>query len=374
MPKELLGQTALVLQGGGALGAYQAGVYQALEETGHHVDWLAGISIGSINSALIAGNAPGDRLGKLRQFWDGVSANLTLAPLADQGFVRGWYSELSAMAVASFGIPGFFLPRGLPPIAVLDGSDAALSFYDTSPLRETLLQLVDFDRINARECRLSVGAVHIETGNFEYFDNHRQEIGPEHIMASCALPPGFPPVMIEGEAYWDGGLVSNTPLQQVLDKRSTSEALTVFQVDLFSARGPLPRNLNDVAQREKDIRFSSRTRLNTDMAKTLLAFRHAAKRLGEKLPAELRDDPDARLLAEFASDGPVTIMHLINRPEAYETQAKDYEFSRTTVNGHWQAGYEDALHSLNHSRWTQRKQQTDGVAVFDLGHAHHADA
>jgi NTE family protein len=356
---------ALVFQGGGALGAYQAGVYEALAESGCVPQWIAGISIGAINAALIAGNPPERRGARLRAFWDRVSSRVTASSLFAEGPMRSWFNEASAGIAAATGIPGFFEPRFPPAPLWPQGTPEAISLYDTAPLRATLLELVDFDLINARKVRLSVGAVNVLTGNFVYFDNKDRVIGPEHIMASGALPPGFPPVVIDGEPYWDGGIVSNTPLQYVLDE-CTGPDMTIFQVDLFSARGTLPRTLADAAQREKDIRFSSRTRLNTDMQKELQRLHDAAARLAQKLPPELRDDPDARLLANHFHDRKVAVMHLINRSEAYETSSKDYEFSRQTVNGHWDSGRTDVLRSLSDRRWTHRHRHGSGLHTFDL--------
>ena len=357
--------TALVLQGGGALGAYQSGVYEALESAALTPDWIAGISIGAINAAIIAGNAPPDRVSQLRIFWDMASSQLAFPALFAEGAMRRWTNELAADAVAMWGVPGFFRPRFPPAAMAMPGSLEAISVYDSAPLRQTLLDLVDFDRINAGEMRFSVGAVNVLTGNFVYFDNRDRIIGPEHVMASGALPPGFAPVIVDGEPYWDGGLVSNTPLQYLLDQRSSGDA-TIFQVDLFSARGAMPQTLSDVLQREKDIRYSSRTRFNTDMEKELERLRHAATRLVRKLPDALKDDPDAQFLAKSRCEGAITIMHLINRGEAYETQSKDYEFSRQTVNGHWDAGRADAEHSLNHARWKNRLPHSGGIVTFDL--------
>ncbi len=365
---------ALVLQGGGALGAYQAGVFQALEAADYAPQWLAGISIGGINAALIAGNAPQDRLPALREFWDRVSATVPFDPWTAEGFGRRLFNEFSADFTAAHGVPGFFRPRMTPPAwLAFSGTSDALSFYDTEPLRETLLELVDFDRINQGKIRLSLGAVHVQTGNFTYFDNHDIAIGPEHIMASSALPPGFPPVWIDGEAYWDGGLVSNTPLQYVLDQHHHQKPLTIFQIDLFSAHGSMPKTINDVMQREKDIRYSSRTRLNTDIGKQFAQLHETAARLRDKLPPEFADDPDLQKLVQAGSCGPITIMHLINRQEDYESQSKDYEFSRITVNGHWQAGYADTLHSLSNPKWTRRGPPVNRIAVYDLGPAAPAD-
>ncbi|HKT85682.1 MAG TPA: patatin-like phospholipase family protein [Novosphingobium sp.] len=359
-------KTVLVLQGGGALGAYQAGVYEALADKAVAPDWVAGISIGAINAAIIAGNAPKDRLPNLRRFWDQASSELQLRLDEPIGFARRAFNEMSAQYAVCFGVPGFFIPRMPMPLHPQWPYELGqLSYYDTAPLRASLLELVDFERINRGETRFSVGAVNMLTGNFAYFDNAERTIGAEHIMASGALPPGFPPVEIDGEWYWDGGLVSNTPLQYVLDNRPPCE-MTVFQVDLFSSRGILPRTMADVAQREKDIRFSSRTRLGTDLSKHMHKVCAAAKRLARKLPEELRDDPDLAILLNHRPAGAVAVMHLINRAHGYESNSKDYEFSRLTVEEHWAGGRADALYSLEHPDWTGRAPEPDEIVTFDL--------
>ncbi|VWX54988.1 patatin-like phospholipase family protein [Novosphingobium sp. 9U] len=358
-------QTALVLQGGGALGAYQAGVYEALAGTELQPDWIAGISIGAINAAIIAGNPPERRVERLRTFWRRISGELQFRLDSPHGFARRAFNEASAMYAASFGAPGFFTPRFVPLPPEWPAELGQLSYYDTAPLRTTLLELVDFDLLNRGPIRFSVGAVNVLDGNFAYFDNREQTIGPEHVMASGALPPGFPPVKIGDEWFWDGGLVSNTPLQYVLDARPPCE-LTVFQVDLFSSRGVVPRTMADIAQREKDIRFSSRTRLNTDQSKKLQKLHAAARRLAKRLPQELRDDADLRLLLNHDPEGSVAIMHLINRCASYESASKDYEFSRMTVEEHWADGHEDAAYSLAHPDWVNRGHADDTITTFDL--------
>jgi Predicted esterase of the alpha-beta hydrolase superfamily len=363
--RSLKSSCVLVLQGGGALGAYQAGVFEALAENHASPDWVAGISIGAINAALIAGNAPEERCAALRGFWERVSRELPYRLGEPLGFARRAFNEASALYAASFGLPGFFTPRLPMPLPAWPAELAQLSLYDTAPLRKTLLELVDFDRLNRGDMRFSVGAVNMLSGNFAYFDNTERTIGPEHIMASGALPPGFPPVEIDGEWYWDGGLVSNTPLQYVLDNRPLC-AMTVFQVDLFSSRGIIPRTLADVDQRVKDIRYSSRTRLGTDLSRQLQKLRAAASRLSEKLPPELRDDPDLATLMSCHPEGPVAIMHLINRASGYESNSKDYEFSRMTVEEHWSDGKADALYSLAHPDWTGRVLGSDDIKTFDL--------
>jgi NTE family protein len=258
--------TALLLQGGGALGSYQAGVYQALAEANLHPDWVAGISIGALNSAIIAGSAPGERVEKLRTFWREITVNPLLGYTAAFGdlwtkgdFARGLFNHMSAAIALLQGVANFFAPRYPAAWLHADGTLEAMSFYDTKPLKSTLERLIDFDRINSGETRLSVGAVNARTGNLVYFDNTTHTIGPEHIMASGSLPPGFPAAVIEGEYYWDGGLISNTPLQWVVDYCPRQDTLA-FQVDLWSAHGELARNLAEVATRQKEIQYSSRTR------------------------------------------------------------------------------------------------------------------
>jgi NTE family protein len=355
----------LVLQGGGALGAYQGGVFEALAAADFCPDWVAGISIGAVNAALIAGNPPERRVSALRAFWENASGRVPFAAPFEDGWGRKLFNEAAAATVAMTGVPGFFTPRWQMPWMALPGSAQAISLYDTTPLRETLLELVDFDLLNDGPMRFSVGAVNVLSGNFVYFDNRDRRIGPDHIMASGALPPGFAPVMIDGEPYWDGGIVSNTPLQYVLDERG-KHPLLVFQVDLFSARGMMPRTLAEAAQREKDIRFSSRTRLNTDVHTHIAELEAAVARLLEKLPDSVKDDPDYRALITRRSGGPVTIMHLINRPEDYESQGKDYEFSHTTLTGHWQSGKDDVISSLTSPRWRRRVPPGHGIVTLDL--------
>lgn len=356
-------RTALVLQGGGALGAYQAGAYAALAEAGHAPDWIAGISIGAINAALIAGNPPERRVERLRTFWERVSSG-SAGPLPTAEPARAAWSYLSAGRTLAAGAEGFFRPRLPPPWLRPPGSPGALSVYDSAPLRATLESLVDFERLNAEGPRVSVGAVHVRSGNKTWFDSHERTLDAEHIMASGALPPGLPPVTVDGEPYWDGGLISNTPLQRVIDERPGEDWL-IFQLDVFSARGPLPEDLLDVAEREKDIRYSSRTRLNTDVFRDRQRLRQAAARLLERLPPELADDPDARLLREQACPAAITIVHLIHRRRAYHTHAKDYDFSRAAIRDHWDAGAADVARTLAHPDWRGRERPARGVQVLD---------
>jgi NTE family protein len=356
----------LVLQGGGALGAYQAGVFDSLVKTWRAPSWVAGISIGAINAALIVGNPVSRRVDQLRAFWELVSSAYAVPALGPSVGFREGLNEVSASQGMLFGVPGFFKPRFPPAPFQPRSTPEAISYYDTTPLRQTLENLVDFDRVNSGAVRLSVGAVNVRTGNFEYFDSARQKLDARHIMASGALPPGFAPVEIDGEQYWDGGLVSNTPLQYVLDQPGQRQRRVVIQVDLFAARGAVPTTLADVPEREKDIRFSSRTRLNTTTELNLQVIAQAAQRLLRKLPDSLRDDPDVRALARLRCEGAIDVVHLIYRSKHYETQSKDYEFSRLSMQEHWDAGRADMAHTLHDPRWLKRERKTHGVQVFDL--------
>ncbi|RQO49957.1 hypothetical protein DBV14_18245 [Variovorax sp. KBW07] len=356
---------ALVLQGGGALGAYQAGVYAALSETSLEPHWIAGVSIGAINAALIAGNAPEHRVDKLREFWHLVSSGPSQrlpSWLGDRATQNQWSATMASLV----GIPGFFEPRYSPAL-LLGGAAPLLSYYDTSALKATLERLVDFDRINHCEARFSVGAVNVRTGNSVYFDNTRQRIGPEHIMASGALPPGFAPISIDGDDYWDGGIVSNTPLQYVLDMHPRSEPLVVLQVDLFNARGEMPRTMAGVMERQKDITYSSRTRMNTDALAANMNLQQAIADLITKLPAHLRKDPSVLEVQSQLTHEPIDIFHLIYRDKPYELESKDYEFSRAAVEEHWESGARDMRVTLAHPETLRADATVNGVTTFDLG-------
>jgi len=363
-------QRVLVLQGGGALGSYQAGAYQALCHFDFEPDWIAGISIGAVNAAIIAGNEPSKRVDRLKEFWETVSASTPWIPIPRGDRERSVFNETSAAFIATFGVPGFFSPRVPPAPLWPKGSPESQSYYDTTPLRRTLEHLVDFDRINDLQCRFSVGAVSVTSGNFRYFDNVEfnrlgKRIGPEHVMASGALPPGFPSIVIDGEHYWDGGVASNTPLDYVLDAETTNDLL-IFQVDLFSARGPLPETLLEAAEREKDIRFSSRTRMTTDKNRQLHNARKAIRDLLDKLPDGLKNDTSVNLLREATKENTVTVVHLIYKSKNYETNSKDYDFSHVALVEHWEAGVRDVHLSMRNKEWLQRPQSDETMVSYDL--------
>jgi NTE family protein len=358
-------KVVLVLQGGGALGAYQAGAYEALAEAGIEPDWVAGISIGAINGAIIAGNEPQNRVDRLREFWESISDGVASVPFANNDF-RTALNEINAARVAAFGVPGFFAPRVPPAFFLPSGSKGATSLYTTDPLRQTLDALVDFDELNSGKIRYSAGAVEITSGNFQYFDTANGRVATDCVMASAALPPGFPPIEIDGKFYWDGGVVSNTPMQYVLEMTGPRHDACLFQIDLFSARGRMPQGLPDVVQREKEIRYSSRTRLNTSFFLEMQSLRRAARRLLDKLPAELKDDPDAKLIGAHTCDAAITIVHLIHRRAAYDRYSMDYEFSRLSMLEHWKAGLDDVRHTLAQPAWRERRKPELGVTVLDL--------
>jgi NTE family protein len=357
-------QVALVLQGGGALGAYQAGVYEGLEEKGIEIDWVAGISIGAVNAAIIAGNRPEDRVARLRAFWEKVTSALPDFPMAGGDAWREWAHLMSAGFVAMQGVPGFFSPRALAPTLALPATAAALSFYDSAPLAATLDAFVDWDLLNDGPVRLSVGAVNVETGNFRYFDTGSDRIDARHIMASGALPPGLPPVEIDGAWWWDGGIVSNTPLSHVLNNQK--EDLLVFQVDLFAARGDLPATIMDVYAREKDIRYSSRTRQVTDQLLRLRKEREAIRKVLDKLPPHLAKDPDVERLAALAAEHAVSVVHLIYRKHGWEGGASDFEFSRATMEHHWREGLAAIAETMRHDALLARNIVDGRTAAFDL--------
>ena len=392
---------ALLLQGGGALGAYQGGVYEGLAEAGLHPDWTAGISIGAINAALIAGNPPEERVEKLREFWELVTSpypqwrfplmptgRLTsseengavatspsqyelaggdnyLTSLLKGDAARILLNQWSAGRALSLGAPGFFAPRPLMPWLWPDGTIEATSYYDTRPLRATLERLVDFDRINSGAMRFSVGAVNVRTGNFVYFDSTTHRIGPEHVMASGALPPGFPAIEIDGEHYWDGGIISNTPLLWVVENEPHRDTLA-FQVDLWSSRGEAPRNMAQVPTRQKEIQYSSRTRAESERFREIQVLRHALSRLIEKLPEELAASPEVATLRRATKPKAWNLIQLIYRSKEYEGDAKDYEFSRQSMEERWRAGYHDTVSTLRHPEVLERPSSLDGTFMFDV--------
>ena len=358
-------RVALVLQGGGALGAYQAGVYQAMHEARLEPDWISGVSIGAINAAIIAGNPPKRRVPRLREFWEQITERKIWPFTPDGDVFRKARNATSSWLTMLHGQPGFFAPRFPNPWMSFTGAQSATSYYDHSPLRDTLSDMVDFSLLNERTVRFSVGAVNVLSGNFIYFDNADEQIGPEHVMASGSLPPALPMVKIGTDHYWDGGIVSNTPLQHLLEQEDNLNTL-VFQVDLFSARGVLPRDIQDVMARHKDIMYSSRTRYNTDLFRRIHAWKARLYQALARMPEESLSDEERRLKHELSDLPEITILHIIYQQKAYEGHAKDYEFSGTSMREHWQSGYEDTRRTLKHQKWLTMPAAGAGIVVHDV--------
>jgi NTE family protein len=368
-PKNCEG-VSLVLQGGGALGAYQAGVYQALHEAELEPDWVVGVSIGAINSAIIAGNPPERRLERLEEFWTTVTSRDPYTVWPDGDAPRKFRNGLSAMNAMLFGQPGFFKPNITNAWAAQRGSKMATAMYDTAPLHKTLEKLVDFDLLNSGQVRFAVGAVNVATANFAYFDNANTEIGPEHIMASGALPPALPMVRIGKHYYWDGGLVSNTPLQHLLDNCGSQNTL-VFQVDLFSAVGEIPRDMPEVLSRQKDIQYSSRTRMTTDHFMQTHKLKQSLHEALSLIPEDKLSQAQRQQKAELERLPAINIMQLIYRQKAWEGDAKDYEFSRLSMKDHWRTGYYDTRNTLQHKDWLVMSEHGvgDGITTHDIHRA-----
>jgi NTE family protein len=363
----LPGRVALVLQGGGALGAYQVGAYQALDEAGYAPEWFAGTSIGAINAAIMAGNPRESRLAKLDEFWATICRPMPLAaPMQD--LPRRIFNAWSAWQTMALGQPGFFRWNPVSPWLAPPGTNPAISFYDTRELRRTLEQVVDLDRINHGDIRLSLGAVEIESGQQVYFDSSKQMIGYQHIMASGALPPAFPPIEVEGAWYWDGGIVSNTPLDVIIDQLPRRSTLC-FMVDLFDSAGPFPRVMEDVDARRKDIMYASRSDRSIEAHRKMHNLRRAIMALWDRLPPEAQKDPH---LGELGNLGCVTtmhIVHLVHRSEADELASKDYEFSADSVREHKETGYRDALAMLANPTWLAPTPPDIGVVVHQARRA-----
>ena len=367
-------RVALVLQGGGALGAYQAGVYHALHEASIGVDWLCGTSIGAINGAIIAGNPPEKRVERLRDFWETVTKPPVRLPsmpwfteLAWNGnaHTRYWAGRMSAFSTMLHGAPGFFSPRPLPPLNSAADSPEAVSYYDIAPLKETLARLVDFDLINDDSMRFTVLATNVRSGARAYFENREQEIGAEHILASASLPPSFPPTEIDGEYFWDGGVISNSPMQFVIDNRGRHTAL-VFQVDLWDENGEVPLDIPSANLRAMEIHSASRINISLEQYQRMQKFRMALRRFLDELPAQCQNDPDVQFLSEQARGKVATIVQLKYQSNKFETAGKMFEFSRHAMEEHWQAGYDDTKIALGEPAVFELPDVTEAARIFDV--------
>ena len=360
--KTALGQVVLVLQGGGALGAYQAGVYQALHEAGIEPDWVIGTSIGAINAGLIAGNPPDKRLARLREFWRRVEHS----PLRQIAGAMLGMGPLGANAMtAAAGVGGFFQPN---PGAFLGmrmtlGSERA-GYYSTSPLAQTLGELIDPEALNAGRPRLTVGAANVQSGEMHYFDSRKTPLTIKHVMASGALPPAFPAIRIDGELYWDGGILSNTPVEAVFDDNPRRSGL-VFAVHIWRPNGPEPDSIWRVMSRQKDLQYASRAASHIARQKQIHKLRHVIAELAAKLPDEVRDSPEVRELAAYGCLTRMHVVRLLAPPLAGEDHTKDIDFSPEGIRARWDAGYADTTRVLAQAPWTHPFDPIEGFILHD---------
>ncbi len=361
-PPKLPGQVVLVFQGGGALGAYQGGVYQALHEAGIEPDWVIGTSIGAVNAAIIAGNDVAVRLDRLREFWQRIERKPVWG---DTPFGRLAGHAADYWMTIFGGIPGYFAPN----TAIAWGLNALVgvehaAFYTIDELRKTITNVVDFERLNAKQPRLTVGAVNVRTGKMHYFDSRSVPITVDHILASCAVPPGFPAVRIDGDPYWDGALYSNTPVEVVFDDNPRRDSV-VFSVQIFPIAGPEPESVWQVLSRQKDIQFASRADSHIPRQEHIHQLRHMVRELVRMMPEAQRETPEVK---EIAGYGCGTLMHIIRlnaAPLENEDYLRDIDFTPEGVDRRWQAGYADTVRTLKHKPWDIPIDPMMGVAVFD---------
>jgi NTE family protein len=360
---DIPGQVVVVFQGGGALGAYQAGVYQALHDAKIEPDWVIGTSIGAINGVIVAGNPPKDRLARLTQFWESVSGRGS----ACAGWMQNLDEGLRNLAIVTQGIPSFFAPRLEPWLGLHTrvGVERA-AFYSTEPLRATLSSLVDFDYLNNNHMRLTVGTVNVKSGRMRYFTNRDAPLDVDHVMASAAFPPGFPSVRLDGETYWDGGIYSNTPLEAVLDDRPRLSSV-IFAVQLWPISGPEPESIREVMSRTRDIQYSSRAESHLERQKQIHRLRHVIRELAQHIPEAQRESETVKELLDW---GCGTTMHVLEldapRFEGNDLN-KDIDFSWSGISRRWAVGYEDTKRLLQLAPWRTPLDPMEGVAIYRAG-------
>jgi NTE family protein len=357
------GQVVLVLQGGGALGAYQVGVYQALHEAGIEPHWVIGTSIGAINGAIIAGNEPGQRMHQLTRFWNLVQSR---SPGEPGTFWPGIGNVFSKVATYTQGIEGFFTPNpdALWGLHMPLGVERA-AFYTTAPLRHTLDELIDFGYVNAKHGRLTLGAVNVRSGEMCYFDSRERALSAKHVMASGALPPAFPAIRIDGEPYWDGGVYSNTPMEVVLDDKPRRDSL-IFAANVWHPEGHEPDTIWQVLGRNKDIQYASRAKSHVSRQQQIHRLRHIIRELEQYVPEALKADPAVRKLVAY---GCATVMHVVplHAPRIDgEDHTKDIDFTQAGIRARWQAGYADTRRALEQAPWRRDVDTTDGVIVHEV--------
>jgi NTE family protein len=360
LEKERLGQIVLVLQGGGALGAYQAGVYQALDEAGVEPDWVIGTSIGAINAGIIAGNRPQDRLPRLSEFWARMQHDPLTQAVADIPF---WGAQAANAITVMGGLRRFFAPNPRAFLGIGLTAETA-GYYSTSPLEKTLAELIDAEVLGACSMRLTVGAANVRNAEMRYFDSRDMPLSIRHIMASGALPPAFPAVRIDGELYWDGGILSNTPVEAVFDDNPRRSGL-VFTVNIWQPSGPEPDDMIRVMARQKDLQYASRATAQVIRQKQLHRLRHIIAELVQELPEERRATPEVRRLAAYGCPTRMHVVRLLAPTLAGEDHTKDIDFSVGGIRSRWQAGYADAMRVLEQQPWTHQFDPLEGVILHE---------
>lgn len=354
-----------VFQGGGALGAYQAGAYESFREYGYPADMVIGISIGGINAAIIAGNKVEDRVAKLKLFWNKVTTHTTISGEPELNKMLNKFGAHYAL----HGVPGFYTPRPFLPHFLSNAKPEHISYYDTSPLRETLYELIDFDYINKeKRTRLCLGSVELGSGEFVFFDSHKQEITMDHVLATGALPPAFPPIKINNEYFIDGGVFSNTPLFKLLDEFAENpedmKNILCIMIDLFSSRGPYPQDLDSMLERVKDIQYSSHSKRPSALFATTQNLSHAIKFLTQKLPKEELHNPDVQQIIKLGLSHRVDIVHLVYHAHESELHSKDYNFSKEAMQFHHGLGYAEAKKLIEEQQEIWESENQNGLTIY----------
>lgn len=360
LEKSQLGQIVLVLQGGGALGAYQAGVYQALDEAGIEPDWVIGTSIGAINAGIIAGNRPADRLPRLREFWERMRHDPVTQMVAGMPL---WGAAAAGALTVMGGLPGFFRPNAAAFLG-LGMTPESAGYYSTAPLERTLGALIDAEVLAASAMRLTVGAANVRTAEMRYFDSRDMPLTIRHIMASGALPPAFPAVRIDGELYWDGGILSNTPVEAVFDDNPRRSGL-VFTVNIWQPHGPEPADMVRVMARQKDLQYASRATAQVVRQKQIHRLRHVIAELVRELPEAQRESPEIRRLAGYGCLTRMHVVRLLAPALAGEDHTKDIDFSPEGIGCRWQAGLADARRVLAQQPWTHEFDPLEGFILHE---------
>lgn len=366
--KQTYGRIACVFQGGGALGAYQVGAYRALHEKGYIPNYLSGVSIGGINCAIIAGNPPEKQMEKLMTFWDTVAPKLwtDLCIHYDMfDITHHLHNQMGAAHALFYGLDGFFKPRIITPSALSQNTPDNLSYYDTSELRDTLNQLIDFDRINQKKVTLCLGAVNVASGEMVFFNNQNTTLTVDHILASAALPPGFPAIKIDGNYYWDGGIYANTPLVTVLDALPELDTLC-FVVDCFKLQGQLPMTMEQMEERQKDIRYASHSRRLTNVYASRQNLQTAIQFLGEKLSPKALKDPDVQKILTLGHTKRFSVVHVIYNGTPYAHAYKDYNFVRSALTYRMTEGYNNTLAILAKPEWEFKSKKNLDCSIYGV--------